>query len=199
MKRAAPAVARNREPLLAVLRQVLPEAGTFLEIASGTGEHCVFFAAALPTLHFLPSDVDEEQLTSIEAWRLDSGLSNILPARRIDVTTDAPWHDDPVDVVFCANMIHIAPPAAMDGLVRGAARHLAVGGLLVTYGPYRVGGSHTAPSNEEFQQWLVSRDPSWGVRDLEDFAARALDVGLRLERTVPMPANNFTLVLRRTP
>ncbi len=208
-KRSAPAVARNREPILAVLRDVLPATGVLLEIASGTGEHCVYFAQHLPKLQFLPSDLGDEQLASIEAWRRDAGLDNVLPPRRIDVTEED-WLGDAagahggelgrgfVDVVFCANMIHIAPPAALAGLVRGAARHLKPGGLLITYGPYRMGGQHTAPSNEEFERWLLSLNPSYGVRDIEELLSRGAEVGLRHERTLPMPANNFTVVLRRT-
>lgn len=203
-KRSAPAVARNRDPILNVLRDVLPEAGTLLEIASGTGEHCVHFAAHLPALRFIPSDLGDEQLASIAAWREECGLDNVLPPRRIDVTRDDWFADadsndavDAVDAVFCANMIHIAPPAALDGLVRGAARHLKPGGLLITYGPYKMGGRHTAPSNEEFERWLLAQDPTYGVRDLEELIARGAEVGLRHERTIPMPANNFTIVFRR--
>jgi SAM-dependent methyltransferase len=197
VKRRAPAVERNREPLLEVLQRVVPDKGLFLEIASGTGEHCVYFAAHLPGLTFLPSDLGSEQLESIEAWRLDAGLLNIRPAHRIDVMSSEPWHDAPVDVVFCANMIHIAPPPALTGLVQGAARHLAPGGLFITYGPYKLGGKHTAPSNERFEEWLRAQDPSFGVRDLEDLTAQAGEVGLRLEETVPMPANNFTVLFRK--
>lgn len=205
-KRSAPAVARNKDPILSVLRDVLPETGLLLEIASGTGEHCVHFATHLPALRFIPSDLGDEQLASIEAWRQECGLDNVLPPRRIDVTRDD-WFADAdskdsnssggVDAVFCANMIHIAPPAALDGLVRGAARHLRPGGVLVTYGPYKIGGRHTAPSNEEFERWLLAQDPSYGVRDLEELIARGAEVGLRHERTIPMPANNFTIVFRR--
>lgn len=197
MKRRAPAVERNREPLLEVLRRVVPERGLFLEVASGTGEHCIFFATHLPGLLFQPSDIGNEQLESIEAWREEANLPNVRPARRLDVLSSEPWHDAPLDVVFCANMIHIAPPPALVGLVQGAARHLASGGLLVTYGPYRMGGKHTAPSNERFEEWLRAQDPSFGVRDLEELTARAAEVGLLLEETIPMPANNFTAVFRK--
>lgn len=198
VKRSAPAVARNREPLLDVLRQVLPPSGTLLEVGSGTGEHCVFFAAALPRLVFVPSDLDEANLASIEAWRVDSGLANVLPARRLDVSSED-WELEPVDVVFSANLIHIAPPAAMLGLTRGAARHLQAGGLLVTYGPYRIDGQHTAPSNERFEAWLQEQDRRFGVRDMGELTELARQAGLSLERTIPMPANNFTLVFRKRP
>lgn len=197
VKRSAPAVARNREPLLDVLRQVLPPSGTLFEVGSGTGEHCVFFAAALSHWVFAPSDREEANLASIEAWRLESGLANVLPARRVDVTRDD-WGIDPVDVVFSANLIHIAPPEAMLGLTRGAARHLRPGGLLITYGPYRVHGRHTAPSNEQFDAWLKQQDPRFGVRDQEELTSLASEVGLSLEQTFPMPANNFTLIFRKT-
>ncbi len=189
-----PATLRNRDPILAVLREVLPAQGRVIEVASGSGEHLTYFAAALPHLHWQPTDLDPAHLASADAWTAHLGLSNVSPAVRLDVTTDA-WPTGPFDVVYCANMIHIAPWEATLGLVRGAAAVLPVGGALITYGPYRLGGQHTSDSNVAFDVSLKARDPRWGVRDVAEVAAVA--TGFQLERQIPMPANNFTLVWRR--
>jgi cyclopropane fatty-acyl-phospholipid synthase-like methyltransferase len=195
-RRHAPATARNRDAILAVLKRVLPAQGKVLEIASGTGEHVVHFAAALPGLTFQPSDLDEAALGSIAAWIAEAGLNNVQPPLRLDATQDA-WPDT-VDAIFSANMIHIAPWEAALGLFRGAGRALRSGGVLVIYGPFRMGGAHTAPSNQAFDEELRARDPRWGVRDLEALQAVAAEHGLALEERVPMPANNQTLIFRRT-
>jgi cyclopropane fatty-acyl-phospholipid synthase-like methyltransferase len=195
-RRHAPATARNRDAILAVLKRVLPAQGKVLEIASGTGEHVVHFAAALPGLTFQPSDLDEAALGSIAAWIAEAGLNNVQPPLRLDATQDA-WPDT-VDAIFSANMIHIAPWEAALGLFRGAGRALRSGGVLVIYGPFRMGGAHTAPSNQAFDEELRARDPRWGVRDLEMLQAVAAEHGLALEERVPMPANNQTLIFRRT-
>lgn len=195
-RRHAPATQRNREPILEVLRTVLPATGTVLEIASGSGEHAVYFAAALPTLVFQPSDIDASALASIQAWIAESGLPNVSPPLRLDVT-DQRWPTDPVAAIFSANMIHIAPPEATVGLMAGAARHLLPGGVLVVYGPFRIDGAHTAPSNAAFDADLRARDPRWGVRDLEWVRDLAAGHGLTLEQRLPMPANNQTLVFRQ--
>jgi cyclopropane fatty-acyl-phospholipid synthase-like methyltransferase len=194
-RRHAPATARNRDAILAVLKRVLPAQGTVLEIASGTGEHVVHFAAALPGLTFQPSDLDEGALGSIAAWIAEAGLNNVQPPLRLDATQDV-WPDT-VDAIFSANMIHIAPWEAALGLFRGAGRALRSGGVLVIYGPFRMGGAHTAPSNQAFDEELRARDPRWGVRDLEMLQAVAAEHGLALEERVPMPANNQTLIFRR--
>jgi SAM-dependent methyltransferase len=193
----AAAVARNREPLLDVLARVLPARGRVLEIASGSGEHAVFFAAALAGITWQPSDVDAGALASIEAWIRAEAPSNVLPPLRLDATDD-PWPVGSVDAVFCANMIHIAPWEACLGLLRGVGSQLAPDGVLVLYGPYAVGGRHTAPSNAAFDADLRRRDPAWGVRDLDAVAAAAAAQGLVLAERVPMPANNQTLVFRRS-
>jgi cyclopropane fatty-acyl-phospholipid synthase-like methyltransferase len=195
-RRHAPATARNRDAILAVLKRVLPAQGKVLEIASGTGEHVVHFAAALPGLTFQPSDLDEAALGSIAAWIAEAGLNNVQPPLRLDATQDV-WPDT-VDAIFSANMIHIAPWEAALGLFRGAGRALRSGGVLVIYGPFRMGGAHTAPSNQAFDEELRARDPRWGVRDLEALQAVAAEHGLALEERVPMPANNQTLIFRRT-
>lgn len=197
-RRHAPAAERNREPILGVLRRVLPPRGVVLEIASGTGQHVAHFASALPALVFQPSDRDDQDFASITAWCADGGVQNVRDPLVLDVTSD-PWPETvgTVDAVFNANMIHIAPWEACLGLLRGAGAHLAPGGVLVTYGPYKLGGVHTAPSNEAFDLDLRARDPRWGVRDLDDVARVAAAHGLVLEERVAMPANNFTVVFRR--
>ena len=197
MKRHAPATGRNREPILAVLRDVLAERGTVLEVASGTGEHVVHFAAAFPQLAFQPSDPDPDALASIEAWRAEAGLGNVLAPVRLDAAADE-WPVDRADAILCINMVHISPWAATVGLMRGAGRLLPEGGPLVLYGPYRRMGVPTAPSNEAFDESLRSRDPEWGLRKLEDVTAEAQANGLALERIVEMPANNLTAVFRLT-
>lgn len=196
-RRHAPASARNRDPILAVLRELLPPRGRVLEIASGTGEHACHFAAALPDLVFQPSDKDPDARASIEAWIRESGLANVLPALAIDVEVDA-WETGlaGVDAILNANMIHISPWSACVGLLRGAGRLLAVGSPLYLYGPFMRGGRHTAPSNEAFDASLRSRDARWGVRDLDDVGDCADEHGFTLERVVEMPAHNLSVVLR---
>ncbi|MCW5889019.1 MAG: DUF938 domain-containing protein [bacterium] len=193
--RHAPATTRNRDPLLAVLRRLLPPAGTVVEIASGTGEHAAWFAAALPGLVWQPSDPDPEARASVAAWC--DGLANVRPPLALDARAPDTWPVAAADALLCVNMIHIAPWAACEGLVAGAGRLLPAGAPLVLYGPYRVGGAHTAPSNAAFDADLRARNPAWGVRDLDDVVAAAAPHGLRLEETVAMPANNLTVVLRR--
>lgn len=196
-RRHAPAAERNREPILGVLRRVLPTRGTVLEIASGSGQHVAHFAAALPELTFQPTDRSDQDFASITAWCADAGLRNVRAPVVLDVTSD-PWPAaiGIVDAIFNANMIHIAPWEACLGLLRGAGAHLAHDGVLVTYGPYRIAGQHTAPSNEAFDCDLRARDPSWGVRDLEEVAQVAERHGLVVAERVAMPANNFTIVFR---
>jgi len=195
-RRHAPATLRNRDAILAVLRRVLPASGTVLEIAAGTGEHAVYFSAAFPSLTWLPTDGDPDAVDAIAAARDDEGTSNLLAPLYLDVTT-GPWPVDAVEAVFSANMIHISPWSTCLGLLAGAGRHLSRGGVLVLYGPYRIGGAHTAPSNAAFDRDLRSRNPAWGVRDLEAVVEAAGREGLHLEETVAMPANNQIVVLRR--
>lgn len=194
-RRFAPAAARNRDPILAVLRRHLPARGLVLEIASGSGEHAVHFATALPDLVFQPSDPDPHARASIDAWIDDTGLANVKPALDIDVVA-AHWPVAAADAVVCINMIHIAPWRATQGLVRGAARILPAGAPLFLYGPFRRGGAHTAPSNAAFDADLRHRDPAWGVRDLEVVAAlcAGAEHGLDLAAVEEMPANNLSLV-----
>jgi SAM-dependent methyltransferase len=191
-----PHVARNREPLLAVLRRVLPSQGLVLEVASGSGEHAAYFAQAMPSLLWQPSDHSEQALASIRAHCAAAETPNLLVPLDLDVTS-AHWPVERADALVCNNMIHIAPWAAAEGLMAGAARVLPAGGLLFLYGAYRVEGRHTADSNRAFDEWLRAENPSWGVRDLGEVAALAARHGLSLTETVAMPANNLSVVFRR--
>ena len=197
----AAATQRNREPIVGVLRRVLPAAGTVLEIASGTGEHAVWFAAQLPGLVFQPSDPEPDNRASIAAWTAFTGVGNVRPPLAIDVTApdweEAPGVPQDVTAVLCINMIHISPWAATLGLARGAGALIAPGGVLYLYGAYKRGGSHTAPSNASFDASLRARDPAWGVRDLEALTAAAADAGFAPEPVIEMPANNLSVVFRR--
>lgn len=198
-RRHAPATLRNRDAILAVLQRVLPTTGgVLLEIASGSGEHAVHLAASLPGWSWQPSDVDPGALASIAAWIAETSARTVLPPLRLDAS-DEPWPiDQPVHAVFSANMVHIAPPEAARGLLAGAGRHLVSGGTLVIYGPFKIGGAHTAPSNQAFDADLRARDPRWGVRDLEWLQELGAQSGLVFEERVAMPANNQTLIFRRT-
>jgi cyclopropane fatty-acyl-phospholipid synthase-like methyltransferase len=191
----APAVARNREPILAVLRRTLPAQGTVLEIASGTGEHAVHFAAALPHLTWQPTDVDVDALQSISAHLASAQLPNLLPVLPLDVCSPA-WPVMRADAVVAINMIHISPWRATEGLMEGAARMLPTDGPLFLYGAFREGGRHTAPSNAAFDANLRASNPEWGVRDLDQVADLARWHGLHLVERVAMPANNLSLVFR---
>ena len=195
-RRFAPATARNREPILAVLRRVLPASGTVLEIASGTGEHAAHFAPHFPALTWQPSDADADNLASIAAWAAASGAANIRPPILLDVTAPD-WGVEGVAAILAVNMIHIAPWAAAEALMAGAGRRLPPGAPLYLYGPYKRGGQHTAPSNAAFDADLRRRDPAWGVRDLDDVARLALQSGLDLAEVVAMPANNLSVIFRR--
>ncbi len=195
MRLCYPATARNREPLLAALRPRLPSQGTVLEIASGSGEHAVTFAAALPQLRWQPSDPDPTALSSIAAWIEHEGLTNVAPPLTLDAA-QWPWPILSADAMLCVNMIHIAPWEAAQGLLAGAKRVLPLGGPLVLYGPFIVDGE-TAPSNREFDASLRERDPRWGVRELREVEREAAGCGLVLVETVAMPANNLVVVLRR--
>ncbi len=194
--RVAPAVARNRAAIAEVLQSRLPQPGTVVEIASGSGEHAVYFCAAMPGLTWQPTDRDDAALASIEAWRAQARLANLLPPVRLDAAT-ADWPVGRADAVVAINMIHIAPWAATLGLMAGAARLLAPGGLLYLYGPYRQDGQHTADSNAAFDADLQARDAQWSVRDLGDVVAAAAAEGLALDRVIPMPANNLSVLFRR--
>ena len=196
-RRFAPSAERNSDPILAVLRRVLPAAGLVLEIASGTGQHVVHFARGLPALTWQPTDADPASRESVRAWVSSASIDNVRAPIALDVC-ERPWPIAEADAVLCINMIHIAPPAATTGLLAGASDILTPGGVLVLYGPYRRFGRHTAPSNEQFDAELRARNPDWGVRDMEAVLASAADNGFALDEIVEMPANNFAVVLRRT-
>jgi hypothetical protein len=202
--RHAPATTRNREPILAVLRTELPSTGTVLEIGSGTGEHAVYFAPRLQPRPWLPSDVDPDALDSIRAWQDEQPAPNLLPPILLDAREGRwplecrPGKPD-IAAIVSINMIHIAPWSASLGLLAGAARLLPVDGPLILYGPFKRQGRHTSASNAAFDESLRSRDPAWGVRDLDTLAREARALGLELHRVIEMPANNLTVVFRRRP
>jgi hypothetical protein len=193
----APATARNRDPIAGVLRRHLPQSGLVLEVASGSGEHIVHFATTQSAdLQFQPSDPDAGARASVDAWVELSGVTNVLPAIALDAAADA-WPLQRADALICINMIHIAPWDAAIGLVRGAAKVLPVGGVLYLYGPFRRNGRHTATSNETFDRNLRYRDPSWGVRDLEDVVTLAVQHGFNRPIVEEMPANNLSVIFTR--
>lgn len=192
----SPAAERNRDPLLAELRRLLPAEGSAIEIAAGTGQHAAHFAAALPGWHWWPTDAEPRSLASIAAWC--EGLDNVQAPQTLDVMApDWPGLPAQVDAVFCANLLHISPWPTCEALMQGAALHLAPAGLLLTYGPYLVDGEDTAPGNLAFDADLRQRNPAWGLRRLADVAAQAHAVGLGLRERVRMPANNLLLVWAR--
>jgi SAM-dependent methyltransferase len=192
--RASPSTARNREPILNVLRGCLPAHGEVLEIAAGAGEHAVYNAAALPHLLWRPTDPDPEALASIAAWRDHAGLPNLAAPVRLDASDPDSWPVERADAVVNINMIHISPWSATEGLMIGAGRLLPPGGVLFLYGPYIQSDVETAPSNLDFDASLKSRNPAWGLRRLDDVASLAAAQGLRLTQRVAMPANNLALV-----
>lgn len=190
---------RNKEPILAVLKKVLGPRGAALEIASGTGQHAVWFAAAMKDWEWQPTDADAGMLPVIASRIAQSGCRNVRQPVVLDVTS-APWPspDAPFahrfDAIFCANMLHISPWETCGALMQGAARHLAPGGMLVTYGPYFEDGVEPAPGNAAFDASLRARDASWGIRRREDVAAQARQAGLAFRERIAMPANNLVLV-----
>ncbi len=192
----ASAAERNKGPILEVLRRVLPEEGLILEIASGTGQHVLHFAAALSELTWQPTDADPEMRKLISANVGAVNLSNINTVLELDVLR-TPWPVSEADALLCINMIHISPWAATVALFDGARDTLSAEDVLFLYGPYRRDDRHTAPSNEAFDASLRSRDPQWGVRDLEEVERTAELAGYILEEVVAMPANNFSVIFRK--
>lgn len=193
-----PATRRNRDPIRRTLARVLPEAGLVLEVASGSGEHAVFLAAAFPRLGWQPSDPDPRNLASIRAWAgaASPRRGNLRPPLGLDARDDPPPLDS-ADAVVCINMIHVAPWGATEGLMRMSARLLPDGGPLYLYGPFTRGGAHEAPSNAAFDAGLRRENEAWGVRDLGEVAAEARRRGLFLAETAEMPANNLSVVFRK--
>jgi hypothetical protein len=193
----SPATARNRDPILAVLRDQLPSAGTVVEIASGSGEHACHFAARLPALTWQPSDPDPAARRSIDSWAAGSALANLRPALALDVL-QPDWPPVAADAMVCINMIHIAPARATTALLAHAARLLAPGAPLVLYGPYRQRGRPLEPSNAAFDADLRRRNRDWGLRELEDVQAQAGAAGFEPGPVVAMPANNLIVIFRRS-
>lgn len=196
-RRSAPAALRNREPIAQMLAQWLPDSGLVLEIASGTGEHAVFFAERFPELEWQPSDPHPDARVSIAAWRREARLPNLREPLELDASAPE-WPVERADALLCINMAHISPWEASLGLLDGAARLLPAGAPLILYGPWLSDSIPTAESNLEFDSDLKRRDPRWGLRRVEDFEAAAKQRGLELERTAPMPANNLMLLLGRS-
>lgn len=197
IKRFAPATARNRQPISEVLQRYLPASGLVLEVASGTGEHCAYFAPRLSSeLIFQPSDPDADARSSIDAWIASGGLANIRPALDLDAS-DEIWPVDQACAVLCINMIHISPWAATEGLIAGAQRILPAGGILYLYGPFRRNGAHTAESNAAFDHDLRQRNPLWGVRDLEAVTSLAQENSFEALAVAQMPANNLSVLFRK--
>ncbi|MES2975511.1 MAG: DUF938 domain-containing protein [Pseudomonadota bacterium] len=198
----SPAADRNKQPILDVLLTILPASGTALEIASGTGQHAAWFAAAMPGWDWQPTDADPGALPAIVSWTVQRGLRNVLPPRMLDVLSpqwpgSGPAFTEPFDAIYCANMLHIAPWDTCAALMRGSARHLAQGGVLVTYGPYLEDDVPTASGNIAFDASLRERNPAWGIRRIEDVTAEARHAGLYLRERHGMPANNLLLVFAR--
>ncbi|MEQ9372452.1 MAG: DUF938 domain-containing protein [Coleofasciculus chthonoplastes F3-SA18-01] len=203
----APATQRNREPILQILRRVLPAKGTVLEVASGTGEHAVFFAPRLKPRQWLPSDANPLMRASIADWSAYEPADNLYPPLDIDVQTPSwsvekqspvDWETSPLKAIVSINLIHIAPWSACLGLIAGASRLLPSGGVLYLYGPFKRNGQHTAASNAAFDSSLQASNPDWGVRDLEDIVAIAQDQHLVLDQIYPMPANNLSVVFHHS-
>ncbi|MEM8809908.1 MAG: DUF938 domain-containing protein [Cyanobacteria bacterium P01_G01_bin.38] len=208
----AAATERNREPILTVLQQGLPATGTVLEIASGTGQHATFLAPRLAPRYWLPSDPQPMLQDSIRAWAEADPSEHLLSPLAIDAAeTRWPVEDQPlaeiigstnvppINAIVNINMIHISPWEACLGLFAGAQRILPSGGILYLYGPYQRDGQHTAPSNASFDGWLRSQNPAWGVRHLEDVIATAQIHQLQLQSIVDMPANNLSVIFKKTP
>jgi Protein of unknown function (DUF938) len=198
LRRYAPATERNREPILAILRQVLPPTGTILEISSGTGEHAVFMAPQLAPRSWIPSDPNPDARASIAAWQQSAPCDNLYPPIDLDASSDQ-WlveSKESITAIVNINMIHIAPRSAYLGLFAGARRILPVGGILYLYGPFKQGGVHTAPSNAAFDESLQSQNPEWGLRDLEEITTVAQSNNLELQQIYSMPANNLSVVFK---
>lgn len=196
----APATERNRDVILDVLKAHLPTGGALLEVASGTGQHAAHFAPHFPGLDWQPTDIEPHHIDSINAWREHTGTDNLRPGRHLNVM-QADWPvghlTGPIMGLTAINLIHIAPFEVTEALVAGAADHVADGGVFFLYGPYKKGGAHTSESNEAFDQSLKSRNPAWGVRDMEVVTELATGAGFSDPHVIAMPANNFSLIFRK--
>ncbi len=194
------ATGRNREVILDVLKEALPNSGAVLEVASGSGQHITYFAQQIPQLKWQPSDTDAAARASIDAWRNEMGVTDaVLNPIDLDASVDI-WslgHIKDLNAIMSINMIHISAWEACLGLLKNASRVLPAGGVLYLYGPFKVGGLHIAPSNAEFDLSLQSQNPSWGVRNLDDVAEEALKQNFQLMKTIRMPANNFSVIFHK--
>jgi hypothetical protein len=188
---------RNKAPILDVLARVLPKRGVVLEIASGTGQHVVHFAKALPALTWQPSDPDAELRESIALRVREERLANVNAPIELDVTR-RPWPLKSADAIVCINMIHVAPWSATRALFESSKALLPAGHVLFLYGPYRRSGRHSSKNDEQFDADLRAQNPDWGIRDLEAVRETAASSGFVLAEIVDMPANNFSLIFKRT-
>ena len=196
---ASPASVRNAEPILKLLRAHLPKSGRVLEIAAGSGQHALTFSSALPGLEWTPSDPNPDARASIAAWAAQAGAPNLQTPLALDCMDPTSWPEGQFEAVLCINMIHISPWAATEGLMKLAERALPrPGGLLYLYGAYREAEIPLTPSNEAFDANLKARDPAWGLRDRDEVIALARSHGLTLTLRTEMPANNISLLFRRT-
>ena len=201
-KRSAPATERNREAILSVLQNYLPNQGTVLEIASGTGQHAVFFAQQLTPRFWLPTDLDPTNIASIAAWREEADAANLLLPRQLDVR-DPAWLIDcdlpaPIRAIVNINMLHISPWSCCEALFAGAAETLNQRAVVTLYGPFKRDGMHTAPSNAAFDEQLRSQDSAWGVRDLKAVLNIAVEQGFACQNVIEMPVNNLSVVFDKT-
>jgi SAM-dependent methyltransferase len=192
----SPSAERNKGPITEILRRVLPAQGDVLEVSSGTGQHVLHFAQAMPQIRWQPTEQDADCLRSIASWLAQTTLPNVGAPIYLDVH-DEVWPVADVAAVVCINMIHIAPRSAIAALLRGAGNVIAPGGILFLYGPYRRQGRHTSPSNEAFDELLKAANPEWGVRNLEEIALAAAREGLELQETYDMPSNNLAVIFRK--
>jgi SAM-dependent methyltransferase len=192
----SPSAERNKGPITELLTRVLPTQGDVLEVGSGTGQHVLLFARAMPLIRWQPTERDADCLRSIASWLAQATPPNVNAPIHLDVH-DEIWPIAEVAAVVCINMIHIAAPSAIEALLRGARNVIAPGGMLFLYGPYRRQGRHTSPGNEAFDKLLKAENPEWGVRNLEDVGLLAASEGLELEDTYGMPANNLAVIFRR--
>ncbi|MTI10357.1 DUF938 domain-containing protein [Rhodospirillaceae bacterium RKSG073] len=192
----APSTARNKEPILKVLKEYIPTSGQALEIACGSGEHGLHFSKSFPALIWQPTDIETAHIDSANAHREAENRSNMKEARYLDVTSKD-WQTEPLDLIYNANMIHISPWDCTIGLLSGAGRHLKTDGILFMYGPYKFSNQHTAESNAQFDMSLKSRDDSWGIRNLEDVISIAEQNGLQHQHSIEMPANNYCIIYKK--
>lgn len=192
------ASARNFGPILHLLKERLPRPGLVLEVASGAGEHAMWMAEAMPDITWQPTDPSAVARESIDAWRLTKALPNLNAPMPLDAAMPGTWLFGKADAVVCINMAHIAPFDATLGLMEGSGQVLSPGGMLFVYGPFSVGGKHTAPSNEAFDADLKTRNREWGIRDVGQMKAAGFKHGLELTEVIQMPANNLSLVFRKS-